>query len=102
MRVSLRPAAHRDLLQQVDYLLEEFAYRAAERFPDAMEEALSFVSAHPDAGSPVLELRSWPVPGFPRIRVYYLMVSPTELHVVRILHDARDVGTILGDEEVSG
>ena len=99
MRVSLLPAARRDILLQVDYLLEEYAYDAAERFPLAVEEAIEFIIQQPDAGTSSLAgLRSWPVPGFPKIRLYYLRPEPSELHVVRILHGARDVPAILGDE----
>ena len=43
MRVSLLPAARRDILLQVDYLLEEYAYDAAERFPLAVGEAIEFL-----------------------------------------------------------
>jgi hypothetical protein len=39
-------------------------------------------------------LRSWPVKGFPAIRIYSL-VQDGKLIVVRVLHGKRDLGPIL-------
>ena len=96
MRVSLLPASRRDILLHVEYPLEEYAYDAAERFPLAVGDAIEFLIQQPEAGtSSLAALRSWPVPGFPKIRLYYLRPEPSELHVVRILHGARDLPAIL-------
>jgi toxin ParE1/3/4 len=42
-------------------------------------------------------LRSWPVRGFPVIRIYYL-VTEKSLQIVRVLHGKRDIHTLLEDE----
>jgi toxin ParE1/3/4 len=48
--------------------------------------------------NPALEgLRSWPVPGFEDIRVYYL-VRGESLIVIRVLHGKRDINRILKTE----
>lgn len=56
---------------------------------------------NPGIGSPVLfpneklkGMRSWPVPGFENIRVYYLDRDGT-LRIVRVLHGRRDLKRIL-------
>ncbi len=58
----------------------------------------------PEAGAtrafqdPRLEgIRMWPVPGFPRFLIFY-RVQQGEVEVIRILHGARNIARILGDE----
>ena len=72
MIVSFYRAASEDVASYIEYLLDEFAYNAAERFPVALEEAVAFVVSQPDAGPLVLPsaLRSWPLPGFPNVQLY--------------------------------
>src|SRR5947207_1034326 len=43
-------------------------------------------------------LRSWPVPGFEAVRLYYLETEDT-IRIVRVLHGMQDVGTILESDE---
>jgi toxin ParE1/3/4 len=104
MKVVFQPRAREDVLRQVDYLLEAFAYDAAERFPVAVEEACARLVEYPESGSPreslaeqLTGLRAWPVPGFEDIRLYYL-VRGGVLRVVRVLHGRRDLGSILDNE----
>ena len=97
MKVSFLPAARADIIAQVEYLLEQFAFDAAERFPNSVLAAVDFVRSQPEAGAPSLAgLRSWAVPDFPRVRVYYRCPASDVLQVVRILHDARDIGATIG------
>jgi hypothetical protein len=58
----------------------------------------------PDAGAPKIlknpalsGLRSWPVSGFPLIRIYYIHAGD-ELPIVRVLHGMRDINPLLEDE----
>ncbi len=44
-------------------------------------------------------LRSWSVKGFDDFHVYYLVQAET-LTIVRVLHGKRDLGTILGSQEL--
>lgn len=105
MKLILSPAARGDILNQVRFLLEEFAYGAAARFPGAVEGAFERLLKHPGVGAkkhfqnPGLKgLRSWPIPGFEHIRIYYLQPDRHTIRVVRILHGKRDVGRILEGE----
>ena len=60
----------------------------------------------PSAGPPrptsnprLAGLRVWPVKGFGEFWVYYL-VRDELLTVVRVLHDKRDVGRILNEQDL--
>ncbi len=61
----------------------------------------------PGAGAPKLlenpslaGLRSWPVHGFPAMRIYYLHAAD-ELRIVRVLHGKRDINPLLEEEAAS-
>lgn len=106
MKLVLRTAARGDVLSQVAYLLEESAFGAAARFSEAVEEAFEQIRKNPGIGAPrpfenprLKGLRSWPVPGFEHIRIYYLQPDRHTIRVVRILHGKRDLGRILGNEQ---
>ena len=75
------------------------------RFLDSVEEAVRVISRNPAAGSPrsfanLPGLRSWPVPWFEDIRVYYVHTAGV-LRIVRVLHGSRDLGRILKKEDNS-
>ena len=96
MKVFFHPTARQDIATQVQYLLDEFAYDAAERFPAAVDSAAQFVVAHPHAGAPSMAgLRSWAIPGFQRIRIFYHCPTTNDLHIARVLHTARDVESLI-------
>lgn len=105
MKATVRPAAREDILRQYRYyLLEEEAEEVAARFLEAVQETIRQLCERPGIGSPrtfsnpALDgLRSWPVHGFPAIRVYYLIAGKT-LRIVRVLHGKRDVFSLLEDE----
>ncbi len=110
MNIYVRTAARDDILSQYRYyLIEKDAARAADRFLEAVQSAIELLCRMPGAGAPkVLEnprlagLRSWPVRGFPAMRIYYLHAAD-ELRIVRVLHGKRDVNPLLeedfGDED---
>lgn len=86
------------------YLIEKHAARAAERFLEAAQSAIDLLCQMPGAGAPkTLEnpklsgLRSWPVRGFPAIRIYYIH-SGDDLRILRVLHGKRDINPLLEDE----
>jgi plasmid stabilization system protein ParE len=104
MKIGVRPAARRDIILQVGYYLEQRAYDAAERFPPAVQEAFARIQEQPGIGAPcnfdhpdLADLRSWPIPGFEEIRVYYVLAAPDLIRVVRVLHGKRDLARVLGD-----
>jgi toxin ParE1/3/4 len=109
VRLVIRPAAREDILRQYRYyLIDKDAEGAAERFLVAIHAAIETVCRRPDVGaSKALDnralagLRSWPVTGFPAIRVYYLS-SDEELRVVRVLHGKRDIDPLLEEEALEG
>jgi toxin ParE1/3/4 len=77
---------------------------AAERFLKAVKATVVQVCKRPGLGVPITlknpilsGLRSWPVAGFPAIRVYYL-VSEKLVRVVRVLHGKRDISAVLENE----
>lgn len=102
MKVYVRTAAREDILRQYRYyLVEKDAAQAALRFLDAVESVVDTLCRTPEIGSPkrlanplLAGLRSWPVPGFPSVRVYYIHAG-NELRVVRVLHGKRDIHPLL-------
>jgi len=105
MNVFVRTAAREDILRQYFYyMIEKDAVRAAERFLDAVQSATEMLCRMPRAGArkildnPSLTgLRSWPVRGFPAMRIYYIH-SGDDLRIVRVLHGKRDINRLLEEE----
>jgi toxin ParE1/3/4 len=103
---SIRPVARKDILQQFRYyLIEKDAEDAALRFLEAVQQAIEEASLHAEAGAPkrlenpaLQGLRTWPVKGFPSMRIYYLCNQST-LRVVRVLHGKRDLNPMLEESE---
>jgi plasmid stabilization system protein ParE len=102
VKYVLRPGARRDILRQYEYyLIDKDAEQAAERFVVAIDAAIAQICRQPGLGAPkklasakLGGLRSWPVPGFAEIRVYYLFSSGV-VRVVRVLHSKRDINPLL-------
>lgn len=68
MNVILKPAAEADIDARIDYLLEEYAFDAADRFPAAFGEVIELIRMNPEAGAPFLAFRARVLPGFPNLR----------------------------------
>jgi plasmid stabilization system protein ParE len=70
------------------------------RFLEAFDATIREIADFPESGA-VVEVeahdlrncRSWPVRGFSNWRIYY-RISPGLIQVSRVLHTARDLGTI--------
>ncbi len=105
MNVFVRTAAREDILRQyLYYLIEKDAVRAAERFLDAVQAATEKLCRMPSMGAPktldnpsLSGLRSWPVSGFPAMRIYYIH-SGDDLRIIRVLHGKRDINPLLEEE----
>jgi plasmid stabilization system protein ParE len=76
----------------------------AVRFREAVRRTIQSLIQNPHVGprysssNPQFQnLRSWPVPGFEAIRIYYTADQDT-MHIIRILHGKRDVRRILENE----
>jgi toxin ParE1/3/4 len=107
-RLRIRPEADRDIDQAADNYAREANVDVALRFLGAIEETYSRLCRHPQSGHPVLAdsprlagLRFALVPGFERYLVFHIP-SPGWIEVVRVLHGARDLEHILGEEPGEG
>ena len=81
------------------------ASKLALRFFGAVEEAIHLLYRYPDAGTPkefanprLKGLRSWPVPGFENIRLYYVRPDETTIRILRVLRGKRDLERMLERE----
>ena len=106
MRRFIQAAAEEDILHQIEWYAQQGVPAVARRFQASVLEAIDALSGSPEAGTPkfinnpqLAGLRSWPVRSFPAFSVYYL-VQPEVLIVVRVLHGKRDIGGILGSQEL--
>ncbi len=105
MKCVIRSNARHDILRQFEYyLIEQDAPLAADRFVEAVEAAIAQVRTNPGIGSPkttgnptLAGLRSWPLKGFPEIRIFYL-ASKSLVRVLRVLHGKRDINPMFEDE----
>lgn len=95
--VRLLPLAERDVLEAVDYLAAE-SPAAARRFAEAFEGALSRLSSHPELGrtprDEALIALGYRVVVVGDYLVFYVP-SRRELLVHRVIHGARDLGSLL-------
>lgn len=105
MRTVPTTAAREDILAQFRYYaLDQGVPDIGLRFLDAVEAAIERIGEMPAIGAPqhfdaptLAGIRAWPVPGFEDIRLYYLETADALL-IVRVLHDKRDVRSILQRE----
>ena len=96
------PAAEADLVQTASYYRIRHDEALARRFIARALAALKPIERRPGIGSSrigemcdVPNLRSWQVKGFP-VRWYYFE-GESNLTVVRLLSDAQDLASILGE-----
>lgn len=99
MRVLITPRAEEDVIRQFRYyLLDQDAPDVALEFRKAVFETLAQLREFPLLGSASntepAGLRSWPVKGFPALRLYYILTT-SQLRIIRVLHCKRDVRRIL-------
>lgn len=105
LRCVSTPAANRDAEELAEFYGEQSGEDLVLRFLLALDHASDFIRQNPEAGSPrearhprLQGLRSWPVPGFTDVRIYYLLADESTVRIVRILHGKRDLPRILEDE----
>ncbi len=101
-QILIRPKASDDLDEQFAYIAIDNR-DAALRFFDATRETISQLAKMPGIGSPVQNsslagLRKLAVKGFNKHLIFYL-TQDNYIDVVRILHAARDLPTIIDSEE---
>jgi toxin ParE1/3/4 len=95
--VNRRPLAALDILDIWDHIAND-NMAAADRWVDALDAAFSRLATQPMMGRARPEiapdLRSFP---FRRYVIYYVPLSDG-IDVVRVLHSARDIDGLVGDE----
>ena len=103
-RIIKSDLALNDLEDQAEYL-RQHSPRTALRFLDAAEDTLRQLATMPGIGERYVtdnpsyqDLRCFPIPKFPSHIVYYKALEDG-IVVIRILHGARDVNRILGQED---
>ena len=94
--VVRRARADQNLLEAVEYYLQDAGDEVALRFVDAVEKAFRHIAHHPASGSPryALELelpgvRCWPVKHFPYLIFY--VEREDHIDVWRLLHGQQDI-----------
>jgi toxin ParE1/3/4 len=97
-----RPAAQRDLAEAVRYLRKESGAAVSHRFLDEVNATFTRLRSFPNLGTPwpttrreLVGLRRRLIPHFP-YSVFYLS-SDEVIELVRVLHNSRDIPTLLED-----
>ncbi|MGD0732713.1 MAG: type II toxin-antitoxin system RelE/ParE family toxin [Terracidiphilus sp.] len=100
-KVRFRPFAWEDVQQSAEYLANEGSVEIAERFLDAVDGLTQRLASLPQMGTPcrfsnplLRNVRWSPVPGYRKWLVFY-QASDDSIEVIRILHGARDIASIL-------
>ncbi len=103
-RVLLSPRADTDIDEHFTYLAEEGSLDTAARFLAATESGFQALLEMPELGAPrsfanpkLQGLRMWPIPGFEKHLIFYRPVT-RGIEIVRILHAARDIESLLEQE----
>lgn len=101
--VRPRQPATADFDDATDFYTDTGGPSVAERFGAALTAAYDRLEINPAIGSPIIGealrrpgLRTWPVSRFPYLILYF--ERPDHIDVWRILHGARDLDAVLGDE----
>lgn len=101
-RVTIYDRAFDDVDAQYAYFAAQAGLEVAERFAAAAYSTAFELAEHPHRGAIAIagtsdlgHVRSWPVRGFDRFRIFY-SVDGECVHVIRILDAARDTTRLLG------
>ncbi len=106
--IEKRPSARRDLVNIFHYYLSQDTLTTARRFLIQAEATFQVLAINPGIGTryepyePLYaELRFFPVN---RFRLYLVFYRPTQpgIEIFRVLHGARDIESVLGDEFGTG
>lgn len=96
--VLRRPQAAEDIAEIWDYIADD-SLAAADRFVDQLDEQFGLLATQPQMGRARGELapdiRSFP---FGRYVIFYLPIDEG-LDVVRVLHSARDIDAVFGEDK---
>jgi toxin ParE1/3/4 len=102
--IHRRQKARQDLVDTFRYLAREVGFRVAQRFLAQVEATFTRLAGMPGTGTsyqhdhPALAgLRFSPVSRFRKYLVFYRSVADG-IEIIRVLHGARDIATILAEE----
>lgn len=91
-----------DIIEAAEFISED-SLDSALRFVDAVQETLGFIAKSPEIGTlcsfsarEATGMRVWQVKGFSNYLLFYRSVNNT-IELVRLIHGARDIHTILSD-----
>ena len=105
-RLVLFAQAADDLEQALDYFFDVANLQLAERFRDAVGDAVAHIERHPSTGSTRHSvsdaqppLRFWTINNFPYAVFYFAHLQHPDPHIniVRVLHQASDIPQHLQD-----
>ena len=104
LRVFLEHLAEKDLEEYVDYIAADNPSAAA-RFIESVETAFAQLADMPRIGvvrefrNPRLKgIRVRPIPSFEKYLIFYVL-SADEVQVLRVIHGARDIPSVLGEDQ---
>ena len=104
LRLALKPQADRDINNQFEYIAKD-NLETAIRFYEAAFRAFDVLLTNPhigparDFGNPELkDIRIWLVKGFEKYLIFY-RATDERVEILRVLHAARDIDSILSGEE---
>ena len=102
--IHRRPKTRQDLVDVCRYYAREAGFRVAQRFLAQAEATFTRLARMPGMGTryehdhPALAgLCFFPISRFPKYVVFYRPVADG-IEIVRVLHGARDIATILAQE----
>ncbi len=100
MNVIRRDKALEDLADCAFYIAEDDP-AVADRFVDAFEFSVERLAqmpyigvAHPSDNPALFGMRRWPIKGFEKYLIFYLVLEDV-IDIVRVLHAAQDIAAIL-------
>ena len=102
-RLVIRRRADRDIDEQLIFLANQ-SHSLAAKFLDSIERTLHLITESPDRGflwddetHHEREIRVRAVVGFSNVLVFY-RTAELAVEIIRVLHGARDIVTLLGNE----
>jgi toxin ParE1/3/4 len=97
-RITRRPLAAADIFDIWDHIAED-SIEQADRWVDKLDEKFKLIATQPLMGRTRVELAA-NVRSFPFGR-YVIFYEPIEggIDVVRVLHSARDIDAVFGEEQ---
>jgi toxin ParE1/3/4 len=103
-RLTLTPQADRDINNQFEYIAKD-NLEAAIRFYEAAFKTFDVLRTNPNIGparefenSELKDIRMWLVQGFEKYLIFY-HTTDERVEIVRVLHAARDIDSVLSDED---